>query len=283
MNNQYGNNVFITGATSGIGFATAKMLAEAGFCVYGASRHGGEDIITKNGFVKMMKIDVTDEESISNCIRNVIAAAGSIDILINAAGNGVCGAVDESEFEAAFSQFNVNYFGTLRVINEVSPLMRKRGKGLIINIGSVGGIYSIPFQSLYSSSKMAVEAMTECMRIELKPFGVKATLIEPGDIKTGFTAARRYSKKAQNSEYGIEFKRSLAQMESDEQNGDSPDIIAKAILKVIGKKNPPVRTVVGGIYKFFVFLKRILPAITVEKIITCMYPKSNVLEKTTKR
>lgn len=270
----YGKNVLITGASSGIGASTARTLAEAGFHVYGISRRGGEDASYNGGFIKMLKADVTDEESIRACVSSVTEEAGTIDILINAAGNGICGAVEECTARDAYDQLNTNYLGALRMINAVVPAMRERRRGLVINIGSVGGIFAIPFQSLYSSSKYALEAMTECMRIELKPFNVKAALIEPGDIKTGFTAARAYSSGAEKTAYGEPFKRAIAQMERDETNGASPQIIANAVLKTVGKRNPPVRTVVGAMYKFFVFLKRVLPARTVEALLQAMYPNS---------
>lgn len=272
MKYRYGKNVFITGASSGIGKATAHTLAKSGFHVYGVSRSGGEDTDYGDGFVQMLKMDVTLDDSVRAVTDEVMRRAGSIDILINAAGTGVCGAVDECSAQDAYMQMNTNYLGVIRMINAVVPDMRKRKCGLCINIGSVGGIFAIPFQSLYSSSKFAVEALTECMRIELKPFGVKACLIEPGDIKTGFTAARTYAEKAKNSEYGEPFSRAIAQMEKDEQGGASPQIIANAILKMIKRKNPPVRKVVGGMYSFFRFLKRVFPDRLVEFILTAMYP-----------
>lgn len=274
MNNRYGSNVLITGASSGIGNATAHTLAKMGFHVYGISRRGGDDISYDTGFLKMIKADVTNDESVSSAVEFVLNEAGSIDILINAAGTGICGAVDECNADDALMQMNTNYLGVIRMINAVVPHMRSRKSGFVINIGSVGGIFAIPFQSLYSSSKYAVEALTECLRIELKPFGVKACLVEPGDIKTNFTAARTYTEKAKNSDYGEPFRKAIAQMEKDEQNGASPQIIANAIVKIIRKKNPPVRKVVGGMYSFFTFLKRILPARTVEFILTAMYPNS---------
>jgi short-subunit dehydrogenase len=152
--------------------------------------------------------------------------------------------------------------------------MRKARNGLIINISSVGGIFSIPFQTLYSSSKFALEALTEGLRIEIAPFNVKATLIEPGDIKTGFTKARIFSYKSDDSVYGERFHAAIAQMEYDEQNGKPPETIANAIMRVIRKKNPPIRTVVGAMYKAFVFFKRIMPSRLVEFVMTQMYPNS---------
>ncbi|HHT86673.1 MAG TPA: SDR family oxidoreductase [Clostridiales bacterium] len=273
-NNPYGNVVLITGASSGIGRSTAIMLAKNGFRVYGASRRGGENEDYQNGFIHMIKMDVCSDASVAEAVSSVISIEGSIDILINAAGIGVSGAVEECSAADAFTQFNTNYFGIIRTIGAVLPHMRKQGKGLIINIGSVGGIFTIPFQTLYSSSKFALEALTEGLRIELAPFNVKATLIEPGDIKTGFTKARMFGYKTENSAYGDKFHAAIAQMEYDEQNGKPPETIAKAILKVINKKNPPVRTVVGGMYKAFVFLKRIMPDRFVEFVLTQMYPNS---------
>ena len=271
----YGKNVLVTGASSGIGKATAEALAQIGYHVYGFSRRGFEDKAFGDGFIKSIICDVTSDDSVKAGVESVLSDAGSIDILINAAGNGLCGAVDECSADDAYEQMNTNYLGVIRMINEVVPGMRERRRGLVVNIGSVGGIFAIPFQSLYSSSKFAVEALTECMRIELKPFGVKACLVEPGDIKTGFTSARKYTEKAKKSAYGEPFRRAIAQMEKDEENGSDPSVVAKTVIAVINKKNPPIRKVAGAfIYKVFPFLKRILPSGLVESILTSMYPNS---------
>lgn len=276
MKNPYGNVVFLTGASSGIGAKTAEMLAEKGFYVYGASRRGGENkLFEGGGFINMLKMDVTSTESVEEAVKKVLSEQERIDILINCAGIGISGAVEDCTGEDGLEQMNTNYAGVLRTIRAVLPSMRERRNGLIINIGSVGGIFSIPFQTLYSSSKYAVEALTEGLRIELKPFSVKASLIEPGDVKTGFTAARRFTKASETSAYGDEFRHAIAQMEHDEQNGADPSLIVKAIIKTIRSKNPPVRRIPGLMYKVFVFLKRILPARTVEWILTLMYPKSS--------
>lgn len=276
MKNPYGNVVFITGASSGIGKAAAQTLAKEGFYVYGASRRGGENkLFESGGFINMLQMDVTSTESVESTIASVLAEQEHIDILINCAGIGISGAVEDCTGEDGLEQMNTNYAGILRTVRAVLPSMRERRNGLIINIGSVGGIFSIPFQTLYSSSKYAVEALTEGLRIELKPFSVRASLIEPGDVKTGFTSARRFTEASKNSAYGDEFRHAIAQMEHDEQNGADPSLIVKAILKTIRSKNPPVRRVPGLMYKVFVFLKRILPARTVEWILTLMYPKSS--------
>ena len=190
---------------------------------------------------------------------------------------GISGAVEECTGEDGIAQMNTNYAGVLRTLHAVLPHMRQRRSGLVINISSVGGIFSIPFQTLYSSSKYAVEALTEGLRIELAPYNVRASLIEPGDVRTGFTAARIYTEDAKNSAYGDAFRHAIAQMEYDEQHGAHPQLIVKAIMKTIRSKNPPVRRVPGVTYKILVFLKRLLPARMVEWILTLMYPKSSKL------
>ncbi|MDO4567518.1 MAG: SDR family NAD(P)-dependent oxidoreductase [Clostridia bacterium] len=279
MNNQYGNVVLITGASSGIGQCTALRLASLGFRVYGGSRRGGEDAEFDNGFVKMLKLDVCDEASVTAAVSAVMAAEGRIDILVNAAGIGICGSVEEVSAEEAHMQMDTNYLGVVRMLNVVLPHMRKARNGLVVNIGSVGGIFSIPFQTHYSSSKYALESLTEGLRIEMRPFNVRAALVEPGDTKTAFTSSRIYAEKARNSAYGREFRASVAQMEHDEQAGKAPDTVTDVILQVIKAKNPPVRKVVGASYKVLVFLKRLLPARALESLLTMMYPKSKLGDK----
>lgn len=274
--NPYGSVALITGASSGIGYETAHKLAKLGFTVYGGSRRGGESIRYDEGAINMLQLDVTEEESIKRAVDEILEKEGRIDILINCAGIGIAGAVEDCSGEEALRQMDVNYAGTLRMIRMVVPFMRARGNGLIINIGSVGGVFSIPFQTLYSSSKFAVEALTEGLRIELKPWGVKAALVEPGDVRTGFTAARIYAKDCKTTAYGARFTQSIKQMEHDELHGKAPDAVVKVILQTIRSKNPPVRRTVGGMYKVLVFLKRILPSRLVEALLDMMYPKSNV-------
>ncbi len=275
MNNPYGEVVLITGASSGIGKCTAEALMNQGFRVYGVSRSGGQDKRSEDGFLRMICLDVCDEASIKRAVDEVIAKEGRIDILINGAGIGICGAVEDCSAQDALKQMDTNYFGIIRMLSAVLPHMRERRGGLIINIGSVGGIFSIPFQTLYSSSKFAVEALTEGLRMELRPWGVKAALVEPGDTKTGFTGARRYAERTDTSAYGDAFKNSVAQMERDEQNGMPPNSVTKVILSLIKSKNPPVRRTVGIKYKLFVSLKRFLPARVVELIVTSIYAKGD--------
>jgi short-subunit dehydrogenase len=149
--------------------------------------------------------------------------------------------------------------------------MREQKQGLIINISSVAGLISIPYQSMYSASKYALEAITETLRLEVKNFGIKVSMVEPGDTKTGFTGQRQYVKQASGSVYHDTFMKSIKTMEKDEQNGPPPTLVVNAIMKIINSKNPPVRIIAGFSYKALVFLKRILPARFVQFVVGKIY------------
>ena len=267
ISSKFGRTVLVTGASSGIGKSIALALASDGFTVYGTSRRDFE----LEG-VKMIKADVRSTESVENAFSQI---DGDVSILINCAGTGLTGAVEDCTGEDALEQMNTNYAGALRTVRCALPAMRRNGRGLIINIGSVGGIYVCPFQSLYSSSKAALEKMTESLRIEAAPFGVKACTVCPGDLHTGFTANRLYTHASKNTDYGEAFSNSVARMERDETNGKPPVVVTKAVLRIIKTGRVPVRITVGADYKLLVFLKRLFPLCVVEKILTAMYPKHN--------
>lgn len=271
--------VLITGASSGIGRATAELLMKKGFHVYGTSRKASGNIeenetseISTGGFVRMLQMDVADEASVKGAIESVISTEGHIDVLVSNAGTGVAGAIEDVSMEEARTQFEINFFGTLRVVKAVLPLMRNQGYGKIIAISSVAGVISIPYQAHYSSSKYAVEGLIEALRYEVRPFGISACLVEPGDTRTGFTQSRITAKGAnEKSPYNEKFTRSLARMERDEQNGASPSSVAGVIYKMIKRKKPPVRTTVGLQYKTIFFLKKILPGSILEKVVGLLY------------
>jgi short-subunit dehydrogenase len=276
----YDNSVvLVTGASSGIGKAIAERLANLGCKVYGTSRNaengkivfsGSESVNGSKGFVKLIRLDVCDKTSVEEAVQYVLDTEGRIDILVNNAGFGASGPIEETSAEEAYSQFNTNFFGMHRMCRKVLPVMRNQGKGLIINIGSVAGLFAIPYQSMYSASKYAMEAYTEALRMEVKDFGIRAVVIEPGDTKTGFTENRYFSQESKESVYK-KSKASIEKMMKDEINGGSPEEIAKVVEKLLYKRNPPVRVTVGLIYKIFVFLKRILPSRLVEYILEKMY------------
>lgn len=277
MLNPYGKVVLISGASSGIGEATAKLLSSKGMHVYSASRRaqtGRRLDDASGGFIEELRLDVTSDNSVASAFEVLMLKEGRVDVLINCAGIGIAGAVEDASGDDALRQMDTNFAGAVRMIRAILPGMRARRSGLIVNIGSVGGIFPVPFQSLYSASKAAIDTMNEALRIELKPWNVHATLVAPGDIQTGFTAARMYTQHATESEYDRPFRASIAQMEFDETNGAPPETVAKAIASVITRKNPPVRIVVGFKYKLFAFLRRILPLRLVGIILNMMYPQS---------
>ncbi len=275
-----GNNVvLITGASSGIGKSAAEYLMMKGFHVYGTSRkvsgsseeNIGSDLTT-GGFFRMISMDVTDEASIENAINLVILKEGHVDVLVSNAGTGVAGSVEDVSIEEAYTQFDINFFGTLRVIKAMLPIMRDQGYGRIIAISSVAGVISIPYQAHYSSSKFAVEGLIEALRYEVAPFGIKVCLVEPGDTKTGFTKSRIIAQRAtKESPYYEKFTKSLARMEKDEQNGASPEAVAGVIYKMIKRRIPPVRTTVGLQYKTILLMKKILPGKILEKVVGLLY------------
>jgi short-subunit dehydrogenase len=279
MESYYGNVVLVTGASSGIGKAVAEHLAGMGYKVYGTSRSAdnGKVVYQGNGsnqgvkgFVKLVRLDVCDDSSAEQAVQYILDAESRIDILVNNAGFGLSGAIEETTSAEVYSQFNTNFFGMHRMCRQVLPVMRKQGKGLIINIGSVAGLFGIPYQSMYSASKYAVEAYTEALRMEVREFGIRAVVVEPGDTKTGFTEHRFFSKESKESAYK-KSKGSIEKMMKDEQNGAGPEQIAKIVGKLTAGKNPPIRVTAGWMYKVFVFLKRILPARLAEFILSKMY------------
>ncbi len=274
MKNRYGQVVFITGASSGIGRATAEALARAGCRVYGGARRQNADLAFGVGFVRNLPLDVTSDASVCAAVETILGAEGHIDILIQCAGTGICGAVEDCTGDDVTRQIEVNVSGAVRVLHWVLPGMRARKNGLVIHIGSVGGVYSIPFQTLYSASKAALAALNDGLRIELAPFGVRACLLQPGDIKTGFTAARQFVPGAKVTAYGAAFEHAIAQMEYDEMHGKGPQSVVRVLIRMIGRRNPPPRKTVGFSYGCLVFLGRLLPRRTVEWILTQMYPKS---------
>ena len=266
--NLYGKNVFVTGASSGIGRACALMFAKNGCSVTGVSRNTEErtESFKGGGSLTLKRLDVTDEAA----VKEFVDELPGVDIAILCAGMGVAGAAETTDSELTRKQMEVNYFGTLNAAQPCLSRMRGQGKGLLIIIGSIAGRVSIPMQSQYSASKYALEAFTDAVRMEMKPYGVKACIIEPGDTKTGFTAARE-TQDAGGAGYGDILEKSVEKMASDEQNGRSPESVAKVALALAARKNPPARVPVGLDYKALMLLLRVMPDRGKEFILSKLY------------
>lgn len=257
----------VTGASSGIGRYTAKALSEKGCIVYDLSRR---HIPQAN--IKYLKTDVTDQENVISSINEIINSEGRIDIVVNCAGFGISGAVEFTVIEDAKRQFDVNFFGMVNVNKAVIPFMREKGSGRIINISSVAAVAHIPFQTYYSASKAATESYTCCLANEVKPFGISVTAIQPGDICTEFTQARKKSFDGDDI-YKGRISRSVAGMEKDEQKGMSPEFAGNYITKIALKKNVKPIYAIGTTYKFLSTLCKIFPCGIRNAIIGMLYAK----------
>ncbi|MHB8928673.1 MAG: SDR family oxidoreductase [Bacillota bacterium] len=277
MADGYGKTVLVTGASSGIGKAVAGYLRDRGYHVYGGARRvpaeGGVPEAGKDGgFVKMLRMDVRDDASVKAAVEQVLAAEGDLGVVVSCAGFGLAGAVEDTTPEEAQAQFETNFFGPLRVYRAVLPTMRRRGGGLIVTVSSVAGFIPLPYQSMYSASKYALEAMTESLRMEVAPFGVKVSLIEPGDIKTGFTSARAWVEAAKgDSVYKERCQRAVAAMEKSELAGPGPEVVVRVLAGLMRAKNPAARVIVGTQYKLVGFLKRIVTDRFLEFVLVKMY------------
>lgn len=248
--------VVVTGAGSGIGKAVSEIFAKNGYYVYALFRSAENGVLRQlnNGVIEERVCDVTDEESIKTAFLGIT----SIDILINVAGCGIFGSAECTSNKDVHFQFETNYFGTLNVNRYALPIMRKAQKGLVMITSSVGGIYPLPFQGQYSATKAALEAYAGALYNELRPFGVRVTVIEPGDASTPFTK-RRKTTEDEDSPYKAMADFSLKKAEDDENNGYSAERVALTYFRVAKKKNPSLSYAVGFSYKFLVFLKRIFP------------------------
>jgi NAD(P)-dependent dehydrogenase (short-subunit alcohol dehydrogenase family) len=249
--------VLITGISSGFGKYTSEYLIGKKYIVYGTARKQTD---VKEG-IQLLIADVTDQASVDKAIETIIAKEGRIDVLINNAGMGLGGPIEDYLEEEAAIQMNTNFMGTFRMCKSVLPQMRKQKSGLIINTSSIGGLMGLPFQGFYSASKYAVEGFSEALRYEVKNFGINVVLINPGDFKTQFTANRKSIAHVDGkSAYYEQFSKSLSIIEKDETNGCDPIMLARKIACIIEKKNPSARYIIASFeQKFAVWLKNILP------------------------
>lgn len=261
--------VLITGASSGLGRACAAHLAAQGYTVFGTSRQPVE----MPAGVQPVALDVTNDVSVAQAVTAVLKKAARLDVLVNNAGMGIAGSVEETTLEEAKRQFEVNFFGAMRLCQEVIPVMRGQGNGRIINISSMAGTVGLPFQGLYSASKFALEGLSEALRLEVAPFGIQVVIIQPGDFRTRFTASRAVVAAAQNSQaYGPRFTTALQRYVAEENNGADPQLVADLLHRIIRARSPRLRYRVGAwSQRLFVGLRPFLPEKFISQLLANFY------------
>ncbi len=262
--------ILLTGASSGIGYQTAESLAKEGHIVYGAARRTEKMETLKQFGVKPVYLDVTDEESIKSAIDTIIGNEGRIDVLINNAGYGSYGAIENVEIREAKMQFEVNLFGLARLVQLVLPHMRKQKSGRIINVSSMGGRMTSYFGGWYHATKYALEAFSDALRMEVADFGIDVSLIEPGGIKTdwGIIAADKLANSAKGGAYEKEASKTAEGMKKQYSGNmlSNPIVITKAISKAVNSNRPKAKYLIGFMAKPLVFLHTIFPARVFDKI-----------------
>ena len=260
--------VLITGASSGIGKAIGEYLSENGYIVYGTSRNPSQ---YPNSKFELLELDVRNTTTISSAITYIIQKSNRLDVVINNAGVGITGALEEIPTLEIRNNFDVNFFGPIEVIKAVLPQLRLQKSGLIINITSIAAYMGLPYRSIYSSSKGALQLLTEAISMEVKPFGIKICNVAPGDFATNIAAGRFHAPISANSAY-TKYPDILSEMNAHVDGGDNPLDMAIAIRKIIETKNPKIHYKVGAIMqKFSIVLKRILPGLWYEKMMMNHY------------
>ncbi|MDY0295367.1 MAG: SDR family oxidoreductase [Acholeplasmataceae bacterium] len=257
--------IIVTGASSGIGLQVANYLGAKGHHVYGISR---SKIHEKN--VKGIQADVTNFEQLNTCYKDIYDIEGRIDVLINNAGFGISGSIEDTSIEDANELMNVNFMGVFHSTKAALPLMRQTGGGKIINMSSVASRLAIPFQAFYSSSKAAINAFSEALHNEVSPYKIQVCSVMPGDIKTGFTKNRK-KNEIDSPIYQKRIDKSVGVMEHDERNGMDPEVAAKTITRLIKRRHMPLYKTIGFKYKIFVILHKFLPAKLANFVVGAIY------------
>ena len=261
--------VLITGGSSGIGKSIGEFLHHKGFIVYGTSRNPEKCI---NSIFPLVTLDVRNTESIQSAIAKVMATSGRLDILINNAGVGITGPLEEIPTEEIKNNFETNLFGPIEVMKAVLPQMRSQKSGLIINITSIAGYMGLPYRSVYSASKGALELITEALRMEVQSFGIQITNVAPGDFATNIAAGRFHAPLLKGSAYELPYGTTLKMMNEHVDSGSNPSEMAEAIFAIIQNPNPKIHYKVGAfMQKFSIVLKRVLPDKVYEKMLMNHY------------
>lgn len=261
--------VLVTGGSSGIGKSIGDFLQQNGYVVYGTSRNPNQVL---DSVFPLVAMDVRKTDSVNKAIKEVISLAGRLDIVINNAGVGITGPLEEIPTEEIKNNFDTNLFGPIEVIKAVLPHMRSQKYGLIINVTSIAGYMGLPYRSVYSASKAALEILTEAVRMEVKPYNIQITNIAPGDFATNIASSRYHAPIINGSPYEKSYSNILKMMDEHVDGGSDPIEMAEAVYEIIQKKEPKIHYKVGAfMQKFSIVIKRILPDLTYEKMIMKHY------------
>jgi len=247
--------VLVTGASSGIGQSTARLLAERGFTVFGTARKPAS---AQSQGVSMVALDVRSDESVRACVAQVVAKAGRLDVLVNNAGYAVTGAVEETSLEEAKAQFETNFFGIVRMVNAVLPGMRAAGAGKIINISSLAGNTAIPYSGFYSASKFALEGYSESLWYEVRPFGISVSLVEPGFVNTPIAEASPAAARTLPV-YDASRKSMLTAFGHALEGGIPPEQVARRVLQIVEHRSPALRNPVGAQATWLPRVRKVVP------------------------
>ncbi|AZC38711.1 oxidoreductase [Pseudomonas chlororaphis] len=252
----------VTGASSGIGEATALKLKALGYTVYAAARRVERMHPLAQAGLHVLPLDVTDDASMQACVQDILARSGRIDVLVNNAGYGSYGAVEDVPSDEARAQFEVNVFGAVRLIQLVLPQMRAQRSGTIINITSMGGKMHTPLGAWYHGTKFALEAISDCLRLEVQPFGIDVVVIEPGGIKTEWAdiAAQKVVETSGRGPYAPQAQAMARSMvgQTSRKYQSPPQVIADTIARAVSARRPKTRYAVGFGAKPLIFLRRLL-------------------------
>ena len=253
----------VTGSSSGIGFETSLALARNGFHTFATMRDLSKDeeikqVIKKEDLsIEILELDVDSEESVNQAIKIIFEKKGRIDVLVNNAGYGMWGTVEDVSIDEFKEQFETNFFSIIRLIQKVAPIMRKQGSGNIVNISSVAGRIGFPVSPAYISSKFALEGLSESLRFELMPFGINVIIIEPGVIKTNFFDSMKMSEKSQqNSTYKEITDKVISGVKMMAEMGTHPKEVANVVIKTLGEEKPLPRYVIGNDAMMFLEAKK---------------------------
>lgn len=259
--------ILITGASSGIGRSTAEYLVKKGHRVFGASRSEPKGVE-----FEWVCMDVTSEDSVQEAVNLVLKKAGRIDVLVNNAGLGIVGPLEETTDELIQKVFNTNVMGTLRVCRAIIPLFRKQRSGMILNISSIAAEMGLPFRGIYSASKASLELLTETLSMELQEFNIRVCSVLPGDIATSINQNRLVVSLREDSVYAERFAKIHRQINEEVSQAAQPIVIARMVARIIGMKNPELHYTVGPfIQKSAILLRRILPQRSFERLLMWFY------------